>query len=102
MIGSLVCAAQSILEVFLLCCCGYVLAGKGVLDKKTQKVRARRLDMTRAANIFLPLITATKSAERLTLHSRATILEGCVLSVARCVGVHDPSTSADEEYSQAS
>lgn len=29
---------QSILEVFLLCLAGYILASRGVLDKKTQKV----------------------------------------------------------------
>ena len=29
---------QSILEVFLLCLAGYILAWKGILDKATQKV----------------------------------------------------------------
>ena len=29
---------QAILEVFLLCLAGYILAAKGILDKKTQKV----------------------------------------------------------------
>ena len=31
-------STQSILEVFILCLAGYILAGRGVLDKKTQKV----------------------------------------------------------------
>ena len=31
---------QSILEVFLLCLAGYILAGRGILDKKTQKVHS--------------------------------------------------------------
>jgi hypothetical protein len=31
-------AHQSILEVFVLCIAGYVLARKGILDRKTQKV----------------------------------------------------------------
>lgn len=30
---------QSILEVFILCLAGYILAWQGILDKKTQKVR---------------------------------------------------------------
>ena len=32
------CVLQSILEVFLLCLAGYILARKGVLDRPTQKV----------------------------------------------------------------
>ncbi len=35
----LVVTLQSILEVFLVCIAGYILARKGILDKTTQKVR---------------------------------------------------------------
>lgn len=36
-------AAQSILEVFILCLAGYILARKGILDRTTQKVRRASL-----------------------------------------------------------
>ncbi|KAI5836348.1 hypothetical protein K523DRAFT_258370 [Schizophyllum commune Tattone D] len=48
---------NSILEVFLLCCCGYVLAGKGVLDKKTQK-QLNRLNVS----LFTPALLFSKVA----------------------------------------
>jgi len=38
---TLSCFGQSILEVFLLCCSGYIMARVGILDKKTQKARQR-------------------------------------------------------------
>ncbi|KAL1738651.1 membrane transport protein-domain-containing protein, partial [Schizophyllum fasciatum] len=48
---------NSILEVFLLCCAGYVLAGKGVLDKKTQK-QLNRLNVS----LFTPALLFSKVA----------------------------------------
>jgi predicted permease len=47
----------SILEVFLLCLAGYVLAGRGVLDKKTQK-QINRLNVS----LFTPALLFSKVA----------------------------------------
>ncbi|KAF9443106.1 hypothetical protein P691DRAFT_788448, partial [Macrolepiota fuliginosa MF-IS2] len=51
----------SILEVFLLCLAGYVLAGRGVLDKKTQK-QLNRLNVS----LFTPALLFSKVAFFLT------------------------------------
>ncbi|TRM64409.1 membrane transport protein-domain-containing protein [Schizophyllum amplum] len=48
---------NSILEVFLLCCAGYLLAGRGVLDKKTQK-QLNRLNVS----LFTPALLFSKVA----------------------------------------
>ncbi|KIY64554.1 auxin efflux carrier [Cylindrobasidium torrendii FP15055 ss-10] len=47
----------SILEVFLLCLAGYILAGKGILDKKTQK-QLNRLNVS----LFTPSLLFSKVA----------------------------------------
>ncbi|KAI0918349.1 hypothetical protein AcV5_002356 [Taiwanofungus camphoratus] len=48
---------QSILEVFLLCLSGYVLAAKGILDRKTQK-QLNRLNVS----LFTPSLLFSKVA----------------------------------------
>jgi predicted permease len=65
---------QSILEVFLLCLAGYILAGRGILDKKTQKVRlapaqrplrclSRRQQLNRLnVSLFTPSLLFSKVA----------------------------------------
>ncbi|KAJ7163931.1 membrane transport protein-domain-containing protein [Mycena crocata] len=47
----------SILEVFLLCLAGYILAGRGILDKKTQK-QLNRLNVS----LFTPSLLFSKVA----------------------------------------
>ncbi|PBK68832.1 hypothetical protein ARMSODRAFT_1085259 [Armillaria solidipes] len=47
----------SILEVFLLCWAGYILAGRGILDKKTQK-QLNRLNVS----LFTPSLLFSKVA----------------------------------------
>ncbi|KAJ7911463.1 membrane transport protein-domain-containing protein [Mycena leptocephala] len=47
----------SILEVFLLCLAGYILAGRGILDKKTQK-QLNRLNVS----LFTPCLLFSKVA----------------------------------------
>ncbi|KAJ7746340.1 membrane transport protein-domain-containing protein [Mycena metata] len=47
----------SILEVFILCLAGYILAGKGILDKKTQK-QLNRLNVS----LFTPSLLFSKVA----------------------------------------
>lgn len=47
----------SILEVFLLCCSGYILARRGILDKKTQK-QLNRLNVS----LFTPSLLFSKVA----------------------------------------
>ncbi|KAF9459670.1 membrane transport protein-domain-containing protein [Collybia nuda] len=47
----------SILEVFLLCVAGYILAGRGILDKKTQK-QINRLNVS----LFTPALLFSKVA----------------------------------------
>lgn len=47
----------SILEVFLLCCAGYILARRGILDKKTQK-QLNRLNVS----LFTPSLLFSKVA----------------------------------------
>ncbi|KAG7448870.1 uncharacterized protein BT62DRAFT_731641 [Guyanagaster necrorhizus] len=47
----------SILEVFLLCWAGYILAGQGILDKKTQK-QLNRLNVS----LFTPALLFSKVA----------------------------------------
>ncbi|KAF7327416.1 hypothetical protein MKEN_00319400 [Mycena kentingensis (nom. inval.)] len=47
----------SILEVFLLCLAGYILAGKGILDKRTQK-QLNRLNVS----LFTPCLLFSKVA----------------------------------------
>ncbi|KAF5357134.1 hypothetical protein D9756_006814 [Leucocoprinus leucothites] len=51
----------SIFEVFLLCLAGYILAGRGVLDKKTQK-QLNRLNVS----LFTPALLFSKVAFFLT------------------------------------
>ncbi|KAF9009913.1 membrane transport protein-domain-containing protein [Cyathus striatus] len=51
----------SILEVFLLCLAGYILAGRGILDKKTQK-QLNRLNVS----LFTPALLFSKVAFFLT------------------------------------
>ncbi|KAF8882418.1 auxin efflux carrier [Infundibulicybe gibba] len=51
----------SILEVFLLCLAGYILAGRGILDKKTQK-QINRLNVS----LFTPALLFSKVAFFLT------------------------------------
>ncbi|KAF8348499.1 auxin efflux carrier [Amanita rubescens] len=51
----------SILEVFILCLAGYILAGRGVLDKKTQK-QINRLNVS----LFTPALLFSKVAFFLT------------------------------------
>ncbi|KAF7350761.1 hypothetical protein MSAN_01637200 [Mycena sanguinolenta] len=53
----LVTVFTSILEVFLLCLAGYVLAGRGILDKKTQK-QLNRLNIS----LFTPSLLFSKVA----------------------------------------
>ncbi|KII87682.1 hypothetical protein PLICRDRAFT_125029 [Plicaturopsis crispa FD-325 SS-3] len=53
----LVTVFTSILEVFLLCLAGYVLAGRGVLDRKTQK-QLNRLNVS----LFTPSLLFSKVA----------------------------------------
>ncbi|KAF9003152.1 auxin efflux carrier [Hymenopellis radicata] len=48
---------SSILEVFLLCLAGYILAGRGILDKKTQK-QLNRLNVS----LFTPSLLFSKVA----------------------------------------
>ena len=43
---------QSIIEVFLTCFAGYILARHGVLDKKTQKVRSLSFSLLTSKHIF--------------------------------------------------
>ncbi|KAF4618854.1 hypothetical protein D9613_009676 [Agrocybe pediades] len=52
---------NSILQVFLLCAAGYILAKQGVLDKKTQK-QINRLNV----NLFTPALLFSKVAFYLT------------------------------------
>ncbi|KAJ7284539.1 membrane transport protein-domain-containing protein [Mycena rebaudengoi] len=53
----LVTVFTSILEVFLLCLAGYILAGRGILDKKTQK-QLNRLNVS----LFTPSLLFSKVA----------------------------------------
>ncbi|KAH0581332.1 hypothetical protein H2248_012424 [Termitomyces sp. 'cryptogamus'] len=48
---------DSILEVFLLCLAGYILAKQGILDKKTQK-QINHLNV----NLFTPALLFSKVA----------------------------------------
>ncbi|KAJ7236267.1 auxin efflux carrier [Mycena haematopus] len=53
----LITVFTSILEVFLLCLAGYILAGRGILDKKTQK-QLNRLNVS----LFTPSLLFSKVA----------------------------------------
>ncbi|KAJ4490286.1 membrane transport protein-domain-containing protein [Lentinula aciculospora] len=55
--GLLITVVASILEVFLLCLAGYVLAWKGILDKKTQK-QMNRINVS----LFTPCLLFSKVA----------------------------------------
>ncbi|KAJ3858033.1 membrane transport protein-domain-containing protein [Lentinula lateritia] len=55
--GLLITVFASILEVFLLCLAGYVLAWKGILDKKTQK-QMNRINVS----LFTPCLLFSKVA----------------------------------------
>ncbi|KIK04227.1 hypothetical protein K443DRAFT_676190 [Laccaria amethystina LaAM-08-1] len=57
----LVAVFNSILEVFLLCSAGYILASRGILDKKTQK-QLNRLNVS----LFTPALLFSKVAFFLT------------------------------------
>lgn len=75
-------ARQAILEVFILCTAGYVLARKGILDKTTQKVDYILVAFTDIC-LTISVTTATQPPKCLTIYTISTLLQSGFLLITR-------------------